>query len=261
MKRSIYLLGPFIWAIIIMLIILSIIAIISIIQFVRAEEQSFRVTLNTPSITFRDKYVGDTIRGYVGFENKNNFSITVELIPDSSNIFLARNKILDIEPDSINRIDYDINLLSSGNYESGISVKFSHNQENITPKSFVLLSQLKFINISQRPTNNPPTYSGNGGSSSSGGSSSNRSGSPSGEEEQNGEGEEAGDKIGDGLIPEKVGNDDKKTGFTQSINWVNRIYYSSLVLIVLSGIILIIYLIKKQKSRKEELDELGQKLS
>jgi hypothetical protein len=144
--------------------IIIILSLILLSSFVLAEP--LRVTLDTPSVTYRDLKIGDTINGIIKVTNNNPFSINVTLTkPDLININFNTLKT-ELNPNESYEFNYDILLENSGNYSASINVLYSTNEENITPQEFSLQSIIKFININE--ANTPETSEGSSGGGSSG---------------------------------------------------------------------------------------------
>lgn len=111
--------------------------------------EDLRVTLDTPSITYRDLNVGDTVSGELKATNKNNFSINVSFGQPEEGIMFFNTTTLTRELISLEQyvLFYTINITKAGDYAYTVPVTFETKQENVSPASFMLSSSIKFINI------------------------------------------------------------------------------------------------------------------
>lgn len=221
-------------------------------------QEGLRVSLSTPSVTFRDKTVGDTAEHFIEFENKNNFPIDVSLeIHDIEKIVL--DGLLDyqnIPPGEVINIPYEIEITESGTYSKTIDVIFSHNKISVTPKSFTLTARINFVDVKEKEIITPDNQgsSGNGGG---GGGSPIEEPIPESEEYKTNQGNESVEPINnsqeeDAIIEE--GNVDEPIETPKpSIKKALRSVLIGAVLIVL--IVYLSYNIDKHKKGRKKIIE------
>lgn len=98
-----------------------------------------RVVLTTPQAKFT-VINGESVDYYVGVENKNNFTINVDIVPNALNIVFYNDTSFELQPNETRDIMYTITANETGNYTKTISVTYSGNNED-----FTLQQQIYFI--------------------------------------------------------------------------------------------------------------------
>lgn len=98
-----------------------------------------RIVLTTPQAKFT-VINGESIDYYIGVENKNNFTINVDIVPSDLNIVFYNDTSFALQPNETRNVMYTITVNESGNYTKTISVTYSGNNED-----FTLQQQIYFI--------------------------------------------------------------------------------------------------------------------
>lgn len=239
-----------------------------------AMADGLRTTLNTPSWTFRSTedvpiYVGDKVEGYVEVTNKNDFNITVD-VKHSGELSIVFNEISkELMPEDTYKFGYVITLTESGTYGDSITVIYSTEQTNITPKSSTLSSMLTFVDIQESEDviievpNETSGGNGGGGGGLIGNSDTNTSIGIDVEQEQ----EETEQEETETETPETVEEQPEETnepdeggldiGFTtepehSKLKWWQGALIGLGVMVVLFIIGLIIHKLKKPKEEEPE---------
>lgn len=118
-----------------------------------------RIVLTTPQAKFT-VINGESIDYYIGVENKNNFTINVDIVPSDLNIVFYNDTSFALQPNETRNVMYTITVNESGNYTKTISVTYSGNGETFT------LQQQIYFEVSDVEKASPSTTSSSSGSSS-----------------------------------------------------------------------------------------------
>lgn len=113
---------------------------------------ALRVTLNTPSVTFRstqDKIlrVDDTVGYHIGLINKNDYPIGVSITPPEGYNFSIDMASVELDSNQSIDLQYTLVLPKSGNYSTTIAVVYTALGGNETPSTFSLQQMVNFVGI------------------------------------------------------------------------------------------------------------------
>jgi len=118
-------------------------------------EEGMRVTLETPSVTFRSTenkplMQGSVVEHYIRVVNKNNFTISVELKPEAGLVIeFPNNDYAELKPNTTKVFRYLITIDSPGSYSSGVYVVYS--TKVYDSPTVPLMARINFVNIKKNP--------------------------------------------------------------------------------------------------------------
>jgi hypothetical protein len=118
------------------------------------EKQGLRVNLLNPSVTYRNRTVGDVIEGSVRVSNNNNFDISVEAVlqQEAEEIVFGENPIF-LKPGEEGMIKYNLTVIDSASKSYLIGVKFSTEHPDVGIKQFSLAHAVNLAQTNEKEEN------------------------------------------------------------------------------------------------------------
>lgn len=110
--------------------------------------KDLRVTLDTPSLTYRDQAVGITIDDKLQVTNKNDFDIKVNFVKPTDILLEWQGPSeVYLRAGETTYLPFKVTVGKSGTYSSIVTVEFSTEDPEVSPQKFSLGAILNFVDI------------------------------------------------------------------------------------------------------------------
>lgn len=147
-------------------VLIAAVLLLGLVVVSAADTEVLTPTIRNARRVIHNATVGDTINGYVGVDNDNNFAVIATFIPPENETFTAKDPLIkELAPGASYNFNYAIKVTKAGSYIDMINVQFATlNVTNETQgASGEFYAQVVFDNVSEAQIPPEPEQPSGGG--------------------------------------------------------------------------------------------------